>query len=85
MYLLCEMYYVKVYFLKKKIKKTQKSRRPAKKLVLMAIYHHFVFQTFGNLFQSPYQRNWGMHGYNYSSQVTFANSIPFSEYAFLAI
>ena len=48
-----------------------------KKLVLMAIFQHIVFQTSVAM---P-TLNWDMHGYN-SSQVTFANSIPFSEYMF---
>ena len=64
-----------------KIKQNRKIEKTAKKLVRMAIFQHFVFQTFGNLFHSPYQRNWRMRRYN-SSQVTFANSIPFSEYVF---
>ena len=58
-----------------------KIQKTTKGLVHMAIFQHSVFQTFGKPFHSQGQRNWCMHRYN-SSQITFANSMPFSEYVF---
>ena len=59
----------------------RKIKKIAKNWYLGPYFNISSSKLSGNLFHSPCQRNWRMLRYN-SSQVTFANSIPFSEYVF---
>ena len=59
----------------------RKVKKTAKNWYLRPYFNISSSKLSGNLFHSPCQRDWRMLRYN-SSQVTFANSIPFSEYLF---